>query len=118
MSDDLRPEAREVSREIVDRKFTVPLSIGFFGMLSALVGFILAVVEVVLYFKHGAWANFTLFTILQIVIPTGTVNWLVDPQDWIGLQKFLSWLLGVNLVFLLIIGGAIMMYLSELLDRG
>ena len=48
--------------------------------------------QVILYLKTGAWVKFSGADALAVVFTDSA--WLYDPQDWIGVHKFLEWIHG------------------------
>lgn len=40
-----------------------------------------------LYLKGGTWPHWVLFTAVEESLPASFRQWLLDPQDWFGLQK-------------------------------
>ncbi len=71
-----------------------PVVHSIYGLLviCLLLEAIILICQSYLYLKGGAWPHWVLFTAVEESLPASFRQWLLDPQDWFGLQKVVFYL--------------------------
>ena len=72
------------------------------GMLVGLIAIYIFGHQIYLWFKNGSWEHVSLAVILPPFAETPFCKWLINPQDWLGLHRIVSWMF-VNIPLALVI---------------
>ena len=91
----------------------------FFSGIFYLVGILLVLTSVGIvcfqtfnYLYKGAWMPLPLQNLL-VFVPDQLYFWIINPTSWIGLHKFVNWILDMPLSFIGLIAGYLLIKISD-----
>jgi len=84
------------------------------GLLMVLVSLVIISYQLFLYLYNGAWTAYQ-FRIFLEYTPYEFYSWVLAPESWLGLHKFVYWFLRVPLAFGSFILGYLLIKLSDLI---
>ena len=84
------------------------------GLLMVLVSLVIISYQLFLYLYNGAWTAYQ-FRIFLEYTPYEFYSWVVAPESWLGIHKFVYWFLRVPLAFGSFILGYLLIKLSDLI---
>lgn len=84
------------------------------GILLILTSFGIVGFQTFSYLYQGGWIPLPLEIFLKFA-PNQLYFWINEPTSWIGLHKFVVWILDVPLSFLCLFTGYLLMKISDLI---
>jgi len=114
LSDRMQDWLRDVPTKLRDF-----LAMGLFYAAggSFLGGLGLLVYQALFWLKHGTWEPITVFVAIKEFLPARFMFWLVEPSDWIGMSKLVTYALFCSLWWVLILFAVPLIYCAVAVAR-